>query len=32
MPKISHTLTVKNPNTGVDNEYTIEGLAAFFGS
>ena len=32
MPKLSHTLTVKNPNTGVDNEYTIEGLAAFFGS
>ena len=32
MPKLSHTFNVKNPNTGVDNEYTLEGLAAFFGS
>ena len=32
MPKLSHTLTVKNPNTGNEDEYTIEGLAAFFGS
>ena len=32
MPKLSHTVNVKNPNTGVDNEYTIEGLASFFGS
>tara|TARA_B100000902_G_C27244077_1_gene881632 strand:+ start:751 stop:1464 length:714 start_codon:yes stop_codon:yes gene_type:complete len=32
MPKLSHTLLVKNPNTGSEDEYTIEGLAAFFGS
>lgn len=31
MPKLSHTFTVKNPNTGVDCEYTIEGLVNFFG-
>tara|TARA_B100001996_G_scaffold292031_1_gene232231 strand:- start:9683 stop:10396 length:714 start_codon:yes stop_codon:yes gene_type:complete len=32
MPKLSHTFNVKNPNTGSNEEYTIEGLAAFFGS
>ncbi len=31
MPKLKHTINVKNPNTGVDNEYVLEGLAAFFG-
>lgn len=31
MPKLSHTLTVKNPNTGVDNEIILEGLSSFFG-
>ena len=31
MPKLTHTFNVKNPNTGVDNEYTLEGLASFFG-
>lgn len=31
MPKLSHTLTVKNPNTGVDNEIVLEGLSSFFG-
>lgn len=30
MPKLSHTITVKNPETGVDNEVVIEGLASFF--
>ena len=29
-PKLSHTFTVKNPNTGKDSEYTIEGLQSFF--
>ena len=29
-PKLSHTFTVVNPNTGVDSEYTIEGLQSFF--
>jgi hypothetical protein len=31
MPRLSHTFTVKNPNTGADCEYTIEGLVNFFG-
>lgn len=31
MPKLSHIITVKNPNTGEENEVTLEGLAAFFG-
>lgn len=30
MPKLSHTITVKNPNTGVDNEVVLEGLGSFF--
>jgi hypothetical protein len=30
MPKLSHTLKVTNPNTGVENEIVIEGLASFF--
>ncbi len=29
-PKLSHTFTVVNPNTGKDSEYTIEGLQSFF--
>lgn len=31
MPKLSHTVSVKNPNTGVVSEVVIEGLANFFG-
>lgn len=31
MPKLSHTITVKNPKTGVENEVTLEGLTSFFG-
>jgi len=31
MPKLSHTLVVKNPNTGVENEIVLEGLSSFFG-
>ena len=31
MPKLSHTFSVINPNTGVDNEITMEGLSSFFG-
>ena len=31
MPKVSHTFTLKNPNTEVESEYTIEGLTNFFG-
>ena len=31
MPSLRHTLKVKNPKTGVDNEITIQGLADFFG-
>lgn len=31
MPKLSHTITVKNPNTGVESDVVLEGLSAFFG-
>ena len=31
MPKLTHTVKVKNPNTGVDNEVLLEGLQNFFG-
>jgi hypothetical protein len=31
MPKLSHIITVRNPNTGVESEVVLEGLAAFFG-
>ena len=30
MPKLSHTVMVKNPNTGVESEVVLEGLASFF--
>ena len=30
MPKLSHTIKVKNPNTGVESEVTLEGLSSFF--
>ena len=30
MPKLSHTIKVKNPNTKVENDVTLEGLASFF--
>tara|TARA_Y100000004_G_scaffold120549_1_gene135503 strand:+ start:1557 stop:2261 length:705 start_codon:yes stop_codon:yes gene_type:complete len=30
MPKLSHTLTIKNPNTGVESDVLLEGLASFF--
>lgn len=30
MPKLSHTLEVTNPKTGVVNEVILEGLASFF--
>lgn len=30
MPRLSHTFTVVNPNTGNECEYTIEGLQSFF--
>ena len=31
MPKLSHTIKVTNPNTKVESEVVIEGLASFFG-
>jgi len=31
MPKLSHTIKVTNPNTGVENEILLEGLSSFFG-
>jgi hypothetical protein len=30
MPKLSHTLKVKNPKTKVENKIVLEGLASFF--
>jgi len=30
MPKLSHTIAVKNPKTGVESEIVLEGLASFF--
>jgi|TARA_E500000305_G_C4013575_1_gene234207 hypothetical protein len=30
MPKLSHVIPVKNPNTGVESEVVVEGLAGFF--
>ena len=30
MPKLSHTIKVTNPNTKVENDVTLEGLASFF--
>ena len=30
MPKLSHTITVKNPKTEVESEVVLEGLASFF--
>lgn len=31
MPKLSHTIKIKNPKTGVENEVVLEGLTSFFG-
>jgi hypothetical protein len=31
MPKLSHKVKIKNPNTGVESEVLLEGLASFFG-
>lgn len=31
MPKLTHVVTVRNPNTGKDNEIVLEGLSSFFG-
>ena len=31
IPVLEHKFTVKNPNTGVDSEFTINGLTNFFG-
>lgn len=30
MPKLSHTIKVKNPNTGIESEVVLEGLSSFF--
>lgn len=30
MPKLSHTLKIKNPNTEVESEVVLEGLSSFF--
>ena len=30
MPKLSHTVKVKNPKTGVESEVVLEGLGSFF--
>ena len=31
IPKLSHVLTIKNPNTEVESKVVIEGLSSFFG-
>ena len=31
IPRLEHKFTVKNPNTGVDSEFIINGLTNFFG-
>jgi hypothetical protein len=31
MPKLSHTIKIRNPNTKVESEVVLEGLSAFFG-
>ena len=31
MPKLSHTIKIKNPNTEVESEVVLEGLSSFFG-
>ena len=31
MPKLSHSVKLKNPNTGVESDVLLEGLASFFG-
>ena len=31
MPKLSHTVKVKNPKTKIENEIVLEGLSSFFG-
>ena len=31
MPKLSHTITVTNPKTGVESDIVLEGLTSFFG-
>ena len=30
MPKLSHTIQVKNPVTEIESEVVLEGLASFF--
>ena len=30
MPKLTHSVKVKNPNTGIESTITLEGLASFF--
>lgn len=30
MPKLSHTIAIKNPNTGIESEVVLEGLSSFF--
>ena len=32
MPKLAHTVKVTNPNTGIETEVVLEGLASFSGS
>ena len=30
-PRLEHSFKVTNPNTGVESDYTLRGLASFFG-
>ena len=31
MPQLKHEIKLKNPNTGVENKFVIQGLTNFFG-
>jgi hypothetical protein len=31
MPRLKHEITIKNPNTGVENKVVLQGIADFFG-
>jgi hypothetical protein len=31
MPKLSHTITITNPNTGIESEIVFGGFVQFFG-
>ena len=30
MPRLSHTISIRNPKTGIESEVVLEGLSSFF--